>query len=577
MQDDILWKLEHLGERGLSRRRLLKMGALAGSSFGFGSLLAACGGANSGNSGTTPASGGGTTAAGGGATSPSSGGAASPTGGSTGGARTNATFSNATPKTGGSLSMSLADADPQNFDPIIPTDNMSIWTMLLFYDQVLRVAPDGVSIEPGLAETWEASSDGLTYTFKLRNATFHDGTAVTAADCKYCLDRVVQDAKSQWAWIFTQVAGYEVTDDKTLVGTLKGPWAPYLSDLCLYSASIFPKAAHEANAETFFDNPIGSGPFKWVSWERGVAVKLAKNSNYWTSGQPYLDDLTFKVLTDANQRMLQFQSGELDIATDAPFSQLDALRSNPNVVLVTDAVARFDYIAINNQRFPDVKARQAMNYAIDKEAIIKNVLFGAGEPANTMLPKMLYWAPDVAGYPYDLAKAKALIAQSAMKDGFKGQVVVSSGDPVGQQVCQLVVDNLKEIGGQVELMQVEPGSFTEQIRALNYDFSISYYTTDIIDPDELVSFGMLSNGGTQAVWTGYKNDQVDTLGVDAAKETDPAKRKQMYAQLQELVTADAPVLFLYYPTGRTAVRKGIRNFSILPTGNYRLWETWREG
>jgi peptide/nickel transport system substrate-binding protein len=263
--------------------------------------------------------------------------------------------------------------------------------------------------------------------------------------------------------------------------------------------------------------------------------------------------------------------------TDAPFSQLDALKADPNVVLVTDAVARIDYIAMNNQRFPDVKARQAINYAVDKDAIIKNVLFGAGELATNYLPKMLYWSPDIKGYPFDLAKAKDLIAQSAMKDGFKAQIVVSSGNPVGQQVCQLVADNLKQIGGDVSLMQVEPGSFTDQIHALNYDMSISYYTTDIIDPDELTSFAVLSNGGTMAVWTGYKNDQVDQLGVQAAQQTDPAQRTSMYKQIEQMTTDDAPVILLYYPTGRTAVHKGIHNFSILPTGNYRLWETWREG
>jgi peptide/nickel transport system substrate-binding protein len=547
-------------DRYVSRRRLLLTGAAAGAMLGASSLLAACGDDDDDDGG------------GGGGSEPTATTATTATG------QTPQATSQASgePKAGGTLSMSLSDSDATNFDPIIPTDNMSIWTMLLFYDQVLRVGPDGQSIEPCLAEKWEASADGLSYTFHLRDAKFHDGSTVTADDIKYCLDRVVLDELSQWAWIFTAVDVYEVVDDKTIVGKLKNTWAPYLADLCLYSASIFPKAAHEAQAEAFFDNPIGSGPFKWVSWEKDVEIKLTKNPDFWTPGQPYLDDLTFKVLTDANNRMLQFQSGELDIATDAPFSQLDALRSDPNVQVVTDAVARFDYIAVNNGRFPDKSVRQAMNYAIDKDAIIKNVLFGAGEMANTMLPKMLYWAEDVAGYPYDLDKAKELMAASTMKDGFSGELIVSNGDPVGQQVCQLVVSNLKEIGGDITLVQAEPGSYRDKVRAFEYDMTKSYYTTDIIDPDELISFAVLSNGGTFAVWTQYKNEEVDRLGLEAAQTLDPEERKQLYQQIQQMSTDDAPVLFLYYPTGRTAVHNYIKNFKILPTGNYRLWEVWRE-
>jgi peptide/nickel transport system substrate-binding protein len=490
-------------------------------------------------------------------------------------AATSGTGAEGEPKSGGSLTMSLADSDATNFDPIIPTDNMSIWTMLLIYDQVVRVAADGANVEPGLADKWEASEDGMTYTFTLREATFHDGSPVTADDVVYCLTRAVGDELSQWGWIFAAVDTYEATDDSTVVANLKSVWVPFLSDLSLYAASIFPKAAHEAQGEELFQNPIGSGPFKWVSWDKEVEIKLTKYDGYWVEGQPYLNDLTFKVLTDANQRMLQFQSNELDIATDAPFSQLEALRSNPDVTLLTDSVARFDYIAINHERYPDVKVRQAINYAVDKDAIIANVLFGAGEMATTMLPKMLYWSDQVPGYPYDLDKAKALIAESEMADGFTAEILVTTGDPVAAQVAQLVADNLSDIGGEITVTQLEPAARGDRSRAMDYDMGKSYYTTDIIDPDELTVFACVSTGGTNAVRTGYKNQEVDDLALQGQTETDPVKRADIYHQIQQITSEDAQVLFLYYPTGRTAVHKYIQNFRILPTGNYRLWETWR--
>ena len=544
----------------LTRRDLLRRGVALGLALpAVAGLLAACGGSTD-KATVTKASGaaGSPSAASGGGSTPASGGGQ--------------------PVLGGKLSMSLSDQDVGNFDPIIPGDNMSIWTMLLIYDQTIRVAPDGQSIEPGLAEKWDISADGLTYTFHLRAATFHDGTVLTAQDVQYCLTRAANDQQSIWTWIFKSVDSVTAPDDKTVVSKLKKVWVPYLSDVSLYASSVYPMAAHKAQAAQLFEHPIGSGPFKFVAWEKQSKVTLAKHPDYWTKGQPYLDELNFFVLTDANTRMLQFQSGDLDIATDVPFSQLEALKQNSNVQLRQDSIARIDYIGINCQRYPDIKARQAMNYAVDKDAIIKNVLFGAGELGTTMLPKMLYWNPNVKGYPYDLTKAKQLIGESTLKDGFKAELILTLGDPVAAQVAQLVAANLKDIGGNITITQLEPAAYSAKLQPgkEDYDMYKGYFTTDIIDPDELTSLNIVSNLGGDAALTLYKNDQVDKLGVDAVSVTDPEQRKQMYYQLQELSTADAPFIFLYYPSGRTAVQNHVKNFRILPTGNYRLWETWVE-
>jgi peptide/nickel transport system substrate-binding protein len=485
----------------------------------------------------------------------------------------------AEPVPGGVLYMSLADEDVQSFDPIVPSDNMSIWTMLLIYDQLIRVAPDGVSLEPGLAESWEKSEDGLTYTFHLRQTNFHDGTPCTADDVVYCVNRVVTDETSGWAFLFSAVDTVTAQDQQTVVITLKQIWVPFESDLALFGASIIPKAAHEAQGENLFQAPIGTGPFTFDSWEKGSSIRLLKNPNYWEAGKPYLDELNFSVLTDANARMLQFQGGDLDIATDVPFSQLDALRSNPDVTLLTDAVARFDYMGINCSREPwsDKTLRQAINYAIDKDSIIQNVLFGAGQMANTCLPLMYGHADSVVGYPYDLAKAQELVAQSAGANGFSGTILTDPGDPVGNQVAQLVASNLAEIGGDITIEQLEPGIRRQRTRVdKDYDFSKGYYTTDIIDPDELMNFAVQSDGGTFAVWTYYVNEEVDQLIRDGQVETDETARLAIYERIQQLESDDAPKIYLYYPSGRTAVSNAIKNFRILPTGNYRLWETWRE-
>lgn len=482
------------------------------------------------------------------------------------------------PVLGGSVSMSLADDDVQSFDPIVPFDNMSIWTMLLIYDQLIRVGPDGLSLEPGLAESWEVSEDGLAYTFHIRDTTFHDGTPATAGDAEFALTRVFNPDVSGWSSLFSAVDKVEATDDKTLVITLNTQWVPFEADLALFGASIFPQAAFEAQGEDLWQHPIGTGPFMFDSWDKGSQMVLKKNPTYWDEGKPYLDEVVFKVLTDSNARLLQLQGGELDIATDVPFNQIEPLSANPDFTLVPDAVAKIVYMAINLKRelLQDKNLRQAMNYAIDKDLIVTNILFGAGVPATTYLPLMLGHDPQAVGYPYDLEKAQALVADSSGKDGFTVSILTGVGDAVGSQVAQLVAASLQQIGGTVNIEQVEPGISTERVTVTqDFDLSLSYYTTDIIDPDQLTNFAVYSDSGYYAVWTSYKNEEVDGWIKAAQTELDTEKRMELYRQVQAQHLEDAPFIFLYYPSGRTGTKAAIQNFHILPTGNYRLQEVWR--
>lgn len=484
------------------------------------------------------------------------------------------------PKSGGSIAMSLADDDVSTFDPIIPFDNMAIWTMLLIYDQVIRVGPDGLSLEPGLAESWEVSDDGLTYTFNIREATFHDGSPVTAADVAFCLNRAAFDEASSMTFFFAAVDTIEAADERTVVVSLNDVWVPFEADLALFGASIYPQAAFEAQGDELWEATIGSGPFKFESWERGAQIVLTKNPDYWDEGKPYLDQLTFKVLTDSNARMLQFQGGELDIVTDVPFNQIEPLSQDANyVTLPEDAAARIDLIALNVTAPPldDKALRQAINYAVDKDAIIQNVLFGAGVPATSYLPLMAGHDPESPGYPFDLERAKELVAESNSPDGFAFEILTSVGDSVGSQVCQLIAAQLAEIGGQITVTQVEPAVATERHTVTgDYQGVKSYYTTDIIDPSQLSTFAVLGDDDFKAMWTNYNNEEVNALILAAQSETDPDARLEMYYQIQAMHLDDAPFIFLFYPTGRSATQSYVKNFHVLPTGNYRLYETWRD-
>jgi peptide/nickel transport system substrate-binding protein len=183
----------------------------------------------------------------------------------------------------------------------------------------------------------------------------------------------------------------------------------------------------------------------------------------------------------------------------------------------------------------------------------------------------------LSGYPYDLEKAKELAAQSAGADGFTGSITINGADAVQSQVAQLVAADLAQIGGTITIDPVDGNTVLEKLfSTFDFDLCVAYYTTDIIDPDELTSFAILGEGGSGALGTQYNNPVVNEMVLAAQSETDPVTRQEMYDEMQAIHLDDAPVIFLYYPGGSAVSHAYVKSFKILPTGNYRLWETWRD-
>ncbi|HEX5465300.1 MAG TPA: ABC transporter substrate-binding protein [Candidatus Limnocylindrales bacterium] len=470
------------------------------------------------------------------------------------------------------------NADVISWDPIIPTDNPSIWAQLNIYDQLVRVAKDAQSVEPDLATAWDISPDGKTYTFHLRpGVTFSDGTPVKASDVQFSLDRVATDKESLWGFLFPKM-DITAPDDATVVITLDAPWAPLLADLSVFAASIIPQAYFEQVGEQAFgDKPIGSGPFVLADWQKGSVAVLKRNPTYWDQPKPYLDEVDLKVVAEDNTRMLQVQSGQLDIATDVPFNQIDALKKSADLDVQISPVIGTYWIQFNQKlpQFQDMHVRQAINWAVDKEALIKSVLFGYGEPAYGYLGKMLYSDLQDAPYGYDVAKAKDLMSQSKYPNGFAVTLLTAAGDTIGQQVAVIVKAQLAEIGITVNIQQEEAASaFQKQVDG-DYEMIEYYMTSDIIDPAENTTYAAAGDGGSNAVYTYYNNPMVNDLVRASNTEMDATKREADYLKIQQLVHEDAPMLFLFWQPARTAVRQDIHGFQVLPTANYRLWEVWK--
>lgn len=464
--------------------------------------------------------------------------------------------------------------DLLTLDPIASSDNPSIWTQLLIYDQLVKPSADGTKIEAGLADKWEISPDGKTYTFHLRDGVkFSDGKPVTANDVIFSLKRAAGE-KSGWARFFKPITGYEKVDDNTVKLSLDEPFTPMLNNLALFSASILPAAELEQKGDQFFDAPIGSGPFSLKSWNKGQRVSLDKNPNYWQQGKPAVDQAVLEIIGDDNARILKLKANELDAAMDIPFNQVAMLEKDPNIKTAVAKVFRTDLVQLNTGKkpFDDVRVRQALNYAIDKRVLIQGVLKGNGEPAASSLPIMAHHNTDIKPYPFDLAKAKQLLAEAGLADGFNATLLITAGNVTDRQVGLVLQNALSKIGVKIQLQTIESGSQFTTTKSGNYEMSLTYTTSDTIDPDQLIGFTAVNPERANALHTNWKSDRVNALYAEERKTPEGEERGRMFQEIEAIVNKEAPFIFLYHQGVPYAYRSNVDGFQVLPTSNYRLEE-----
>ena len=497
---------------------------------------------------------------------------------------------NATP--GGTLRFARA-SDSVNLDPVTNDGNVNIWVFMNVYDQLLKVTLDGAQLEAGLAESWEISADGLTYTFHLRQGVmFSDGTPFKASDVKYSLERAANDPAQTWTFTLTALKrgtsddpdvpgpaeGISAPDDNTVVIELAQPWAPFLSDLAMFNCSIISEAFASGNEERLTQEMMGTGPFMQQEWKKGESITLAKNPTYWEEGLPFLDQVVINVVPDDNNRILQIQGGELDSIYDVPASRLPELQSDTNLKVILFPSTFTAYVTLNNREAPlnDVNARLALAHAIDRQTLIDVVLSGAGSEATTLMPRgALYWNSELPGFPYDIEKAKQYMAQSATPSGFSLDFMYQAGDAEVEQLATILKDMWSQIGVDLTISPAEQGVYTDSYFAHSFQAMYNSWTNDIIDPDELIAYAVLPES-SEAFQTGWSNAEAIDLAHQGAAETDSAKRQTIYYRIQELWNADAPMIPLYHKPYIDVTTLAVHNLGHPPTGQWVFKKTWIE-
>ena len=360
------------------------------------------------------------------------------------------------------------------------------------------------------------------------------------------------------------------------------PWAPFVSDISLYANAIVPKNLGGASEKAFFANPVGTGPFMLKSWaQQGAEITMAKNPNYWQPGKPYVDEVLFKVILDDNQRVLQVQSGEVQIIDTVPPAQFSTLKATSGLQTTAFPAWSSDLVFFNQKvpHFADRNVRRAIAYAIDTKQIAQATTFGTAEAGGSFFaPSLEFYDPNTPVLAYNIDAAKQEIAKSGYPKGFTTEILIPTGNQVWAQSAQIIQDSVKNIGITLKINAVDHAAYENDFRAFNYDIMINNAINDISDPDEWASFMVdAKKGGSDSFWTGYNNPEATKLVRQAAVEMDSAKRGALYSQVQAIVAGDAPYVALTYPPSIYAWQASVHGFAVNPGGAYLLEDVWVRG
>jgi peptide/nickel transport system substrate-binding protein len=512
--------------------------------------------------------------------------APAPGAGSTGGTTSVATSAPAAaagqPKVGG-VTTWAAESDPVSLNPITNSNFSSTqgfehsYESLTGYDAKLNIVP-------ALAERWETPND-TTYIFHLRRGVkWHDGTDFTAEDVKYTFD-VVLDPKGPAVWRtnFDQVDQVEVMDKNTVKFTTKTPFPPLLGAFAiLRSSAIVQKGAMERGK--LDTQVIGTGPYKMTEYVPKSHVKLVKNADYWGKPVPNINEVTLKVLEDEDARVAALRSGSIDYAFLTAEGE-QRLRNERNLQILKGPRIFLYVIFANVTRKPwgDVRVRQAINLATDRDEIIDKALSGAGTVAGPIASGFGNWSvpPEelkAKWYKPDLAKARQLLKDAGVADGQKMDLLLNASNPFFPAAAVVFKSQLQKVGIDVQIRQVEQGVFIRESGAdggFNYDYSLNAFTPRH-DPDGFLWARYYSKNPASV---GYANDKVDDLLAKARITVDVAARKRMYDEAQRILLDEAPALWLAVDNNVEGIRPRLKGYaqSAFTRRDAGLKSAWLDG
>ncbi|MCL5256606.1 MAG: ABC transporter substrate-binding protein [Chloroflexi bacterium] len=460
-------------------------------------------------------------------------------------------------------------------DPVMNDNNADIWYMQQYYSGLLRFKAD-TTVEGDLADKWEISQDQLTYTFQLKpGLKFSDGTPVKGSDFVWSINRAVDPKNGIFSFTLEGFDKIEATDTQVVI-TLKQPNVPFIYSMALFNTVVMPEAlvAKTGGWEKFMLQPVGTGPYIMKEWVKGDTMTLVKNPNYWEQGKPLVDEILLKYIPEDNTRVLAVQKGDVDAINFPPKSQVAQLKTDSNLNVLQFNAAQVTQITVNNRNkpFDDKRVRQALSYAIDRDALIRTINFGIGIPAKTFRPAgTVYYDDSLPGWPYDTAKAQGLLKDAGYGSGIKATLQVNGASEGDKQAATVIKDMWSKIGVDLTIQELETGLWNDNYYNNKFEMQIVQWTDDIPDPSEQTNYAVVF-ATAESMHSGFQNSECDTLAAEGVKETDPEKRKAIYFRIQEIFNDEVPLIPLWHEPYLIVVRKNVKNFAQTYLGTY----VWRD-
>ncbi|MGY3148304.1 peptide/nickel transport system substrate-binding protein [Bradyrhizobium sp. USDA 3397] len=444
------------------------------------------------------------------------------------------------------------------------------------FEGLLRYSPK-LDPLPELAESWSVSEDAKTYTFKLKKGvTWHDGKPFTAADVLFSIEMLKQ-THARARTNLAQVDKIETPDDHTVVFTLKQPFGPFLGIFEVGSMPMVPKhlyAGTDWKTNPYNNAPIGTGPFMFKEWQKGSFIRLVKNPNYHEKGKPYLDEIYWQIIPDAAARSVAYETGKVDVLPGGSVENFDVPRlSKLKDTCVTGAGWEFfsplAWLWLNNRQGPlaDKRVRQAIMYAVDRD-FAKDVIWnGLGKVATGPSASTIkFYTDDVKKYPYDPAKAKALLKEAGYK-GEKIRLLPLAYGETWQRWGEAVKQNLQDVGMTIETIATDVAGGNQKIAEWDYDIAFTYlyqYGDPALGVGRNYVSSNIAKGQVFNNVEGYSNPEIDKLFAEGAVATPDSKRKEIYEKAQKILVEDVPVAWMLELQFPTIMRCKVKN--LITTG-----------
>ena len=480
----------------------------------------------------------------------------------------------ATPKRGGTLKVAL-NSDIIGIDPHGASAGVDRNVYTAVYNGL--VAPDkNLNIVPDLAESW-TTPDPTTYIFKLRpNVKFHDGTACDADAVKKNFDWILDPANnSARRPEIDDIEQVSVTDPLTVKITLKNAFAPFLSIISDRAGYMVSPTARAKFGQDYLRNPVGTGPFQFVEWIKDDHATFKRFEGYFDSSIPYLDQITYRPIPDLSVALTELKTGNVDFLYQVDPKDVQDIKSTSNLMYLEGPGVGYQGLWINTVKGPlaNKALRQAVNLAVDREALLAAAYFGVGQIAQGPIPPSS-WAYDasVSYVKRDVAAAKQKLAEGGQPSGFKMVLKAQSNSPLQEKITQLVQAQLGEVGIQAEIQTVEFGALLKVGEQGDFD-ALSLGWSGRIDPDGNIEPIFQTKGAFN--YGKYTNQAIDDGIVNERKASDQAMRKQIFQQIQKAINDDAAYVFTYFPPTSFAATKAVQGFDVTPDGLMRFKATWK--